>query len=460
MPPKIDHLVVLMLENRSFDHMVGFLKGPDYQIDGLTGSETNPSADHGPDIRVSQDALPAGDLDPDPGHEFVNVNVQLFGTETPPPGAKPTMQGFVQSYAAIDGTSRHGASVMKCFPPARLPILSKLATEYALCERWFSAVPASTIPNRMFTHAATSLGRVISDPDLRSLRTIFELMDTDPAFRKVDYRIYQHDGFTLLATVNHLIDDPHGFRDFNRFAHDCHEGNLPAYTFIEPRYANDSRHGEFFAANDQHPDHDVVEGERLIHDVYHAIRSNPKLWASTLLLIVYDEHGGIFDHVQPPNIPAATDLPPTPQFTFDRLGPRVPAVLVSPYIPPRTIISQQFEHSSIVATVRKLFGPGAPPLARDATATPFDFSIMKTLDRPRTDVVDFRVRHAEAMPPAGETRATDLARLMVRGMHATLTRLEMPAPMEPHRVLTDRQATDFMRAATQLLRDGGTTSPV
>jgi phospholipase C len=458
MPPRIEHLVVLMLENRSFDHMLGFLRKPGYAIDGLTGTESNPSADHGPDIRVSADAVAAGDLNPDPSHEFEDVNVQLFGTPTPVQGAAPTMQGFVRNYATVDGTSRHGTSIMKCFAPSNLAILSTLATQYAVCDRWFSSVPGPTIPNRMFAHAGTSLNRVIADPDLGSLRTIFEVMDTDPAFRAVDYRIYHHDGFTLLLTVNHMVEDQHGFRDYNRFAHDCAHGDLPAYTFIEPRYANDSRDGDFFAANDQHPDHDVIEGERLVRDVYHAIRSNTKIWHSTLLVIVYDEHGGIYDHVPPPDIPATGDPSVDSTFAFDRLGLRVPAVLVSPYIAPGTIVSHQFEHASIVATVRRLFGPGVSPLGRDATAAPFDFSTVAHLDAPRTDELIFPTRRAAAEPP-GDTRATELARLMVRQMHATLTRLNLPTYAEAHRVVTDQQASAFMRAAARAIADGGTDAP-
>jgi phospholipase C len=459
MTPRIEHLVVLMLENRSFDHMLGFLKTPEYAIDGLTGAETNPSADHTPDVRVSRDAVAAGDLNPDPSHEFEDVNVQLFGTPTPLQGATPTMQGFVRNYASVDGSSRHGTTIMKCFAAPRLPVLSTLATQYAVCDRWFSAVPGPTVPNRMFAHAGTSLNRVIADPDLRELHTIFELFDTDPAFRAVDYRIYHHDGFSLLFTVNHLINDQHGFRDYNRFAHDCHHGNLPAYTFIEPRYANDSRNGDFFAANDQHPDHDVVEGERLIRDVYRAIRSNTKLWHSTLLLIVYDEHGGIYDHVPPPDIPATGDPSVDSTFGFDRLGLRVPAVLVSPYIAPRTIVSHQFEHSSIVATARHLFGPDSRPLGRDATAASFDWSTVTPLAAPRTDDVVFPALQRTASRPVGDTRATELARLMVRQMHTTLRRLALAPPTEPHHVVTDQQASDFMRAAARMISDGGTNAP-
>ncbi len=248
--------------------------------------------------------------------------------------AIPLMKGFVRNYATINATHRHGASVMKCFAPASLPVLTTLATQFAVCDRWFSSVPGPTVPNRMFTHGGWSLGLVEPDPDLHDLKTIFEVFDRE---MRGDYRIYHHDGFTVLLSVGHLIEDQHGFRDYNRFVSDCAKGDLPAYTIIEPRYANDTLTGSFFAANDQHPNHDVMEGERLIRDVYTAIRGNDALWPSTLLLIVHDEHGGIFDHVPPPAI-AAWD-PTLPGFKFDRLGVRVPAVLVSPFIPPRTIMS-------------------------------------------------------------------------------------------------------------------------
>jgi phospholipase C len=459
-PPRIDHLVVLMLENRSFDHMLGFLRSPEYPIDGLSGDEANPSSDGGPDVRVSHNALAAGDLNPDPGHDFEDVNVQLFGNRAPVAGAPATMKGFVRSYATIDATSRHGASIMKCFAPSSLPILSTLAREYAVCERWFSSVPGPTIPNRMFAHAGTSLYRVVPDPDLSGLHTIFERFDTDAAFHAADYRIYHQDGFTLLLTVPHLIEDRHGFRDYNRFAEDCRHGDLPAYTFIEPRYVNDARAGSFFAANDQHPDHDVMEGERLIRDVYLAIRRNDTLWHSTLLLITYDEHGGIYDHVPPPDIPATGDPSVDNTFMFDRLGLRVPAVLVSPYIAPRTIVRTQFEHSSIIGTVRKLFGPGSLPLGRDATAATFGFETIPHVDTPRTDRIRFPRRLASAAAPPGDTRATELARLMVRQTHRGLRRVGLRPSIDAERVISDQQASDYMRAAARMIADGGTNAPV
>jgi len=172
-----------------------------------------------------------------------------------------------------------------------------------------------------------------------------------------------------------------------------------------------------------------------------------------MLVIVYDEHGGIYDHVPPPSIPATGDPQIDNTFAFDRLGIRVPAILISPWIPRRTIIKTQLEHSSIVGTVRKLFGPGSSPLGRDATAGTFDFDTIPHLDAPRTEHVQFPHRLASTTPP-GETRTTELARLMVRMMHRSLGLVDDGRPMN------DQQANDFMRAAVRRLAEGGTNAPV
>jgi phospholipase C len=171
-----------------------------------------------------------------------------------------------------------------------------------------------------------------------------------------------------------------------------------------------------------------------------------------MLLIVYDEHGGIYDHVPPPRVPATGDPTIDNTFAFDRLGVRVPAVLVSPWIPPRTIVRTQLEHSSIVGTVRKLFGPSSQPLGRDATAATFDFDTIPHLDAPRTDHLRFSRRLATAAP-MGESRASDLARLMVRQMRRTLGLADTQG------IMSDQQASDFMRAAVRMIADGGTNAP-
>ncbi len=368
------HLVVLMMENRSFDHMLGYLKTADYQIEGLDGDETNLSADGGPAIRVSPDARSINDLNPDPAHEFPDINWQIFRNSSGTDTDQLKMQGFVQNYATDSRNVKQGENVMKCFHAGSLPVLSTLAKEYAVCDHWFSSVPASTIPNRLFAHAASSGDSLTQDAVLApaKAKTIFEIID-DPN-NDATYRIYSS-GPTILMANLYLARHQDKFFDYGRFRQDCEDGLLPEYTFIEPAYDDDISNGIF--CNSQHPDFAVDAGEALIAEVYAAIRDSV-LWKDTLLLIVYDEHGGLFDHVTPPTLtrdPQYPDIPPTTDFgfKFDRLGVRVPAVFVSPRIKAGTIIHQQFDHCSIVATVRKLFCLDKTPFNwREAQAATFD----------------------------------------------------------------------------------------
>ena len=299
------------------------------------------------------------------------------------------MQGFVQNYATDSGNPAQGENVMKCFHADSLPVLSTLARQYAVCDHWFSSVPASTIPNRLFAHAASSGDSLTQDAVLApaTAKTIFQIID-DPN-NDATYRIYSG-GATILMANLYLAHHQNKFFDYSRFRDDCMDNLLPEYTFIEPSYDDDLSHGRF--ANSQHPDFAVNAGEALIAEVYSAIRNSP-LWNDTLLLIVYDEHGGLFDHVTPPTLtrdPQYSDIPPTKDFgfRFDRLGVRVPAVFVSPRIKAGTILHQQFDHCSIVATVRKLFCLDQTPFNwREAQAATFDEIANLSVDQIRIDTV-------------------------------------------------------------------------
>jgi phospholipase C len=243
---------------------------------------------------------------------------------------------------------------MNCFAPAKLNVLTTLAKQYAVCDHWYSSVPGPTIPNRGYVHAATSAGILVQTPDLfrKALRTIYQLLDEKGV--SVTSKIFT-DGLVLPSTIPYLVHHPEHFGTMQDFFDGCNSGNLPSYSFIEPRYANQFGAGGA-AANDQHPDHDVEEGEFLIRDVYQAIRGNGALWKSTVLAITYDEHGGIFDHVEPESCDPPGDGSSTnPPFDFSRLGIRVPAVVVSAYTPINKISSLKYDHTSIIATVRKLF---------------------------------------------------------------------------------------------------------
>jgi phospholipase C len=373
-----------MLENRSFDHLIGFLRSPTYQINGLNGNETN-SDSTGKPITVDTTADYSGDFTPDPGHDHKDVVVQLFGSAEAEEAHPPDMSGFVKSYENKTHNPGKAARIMKCFAPSKIPIVSRLAQEYAVCDNWFSSLPGPTLPNRSFIHAATSIGRLDMTPLwLNETRTVYELLQDNG----VDAKIFYHDS-TMAMTFRRLMKNQNKFFGlFDDFLRACKNNTLPPYSFIEPRYFSTNTEG----ANDQHPDHDVSLGETLIEDVYKAISGNPDLWASTLFCICYDEHGGLYDHVPPPKTVNPDGMNCTkPPFDFTRLGVRTPAILISPFIAQGTIDSTLYDHTSVIATARKLFL--ADPVnnfltLRDKQANSFEGIL--NLTTARTPIADLR----------------------------------------------------------------------
>jgi len=348
-----------MLENRSFDHILGFsqITGSDGSpIDGLkpSGNPGIPDTD-GKLFPPTMDASYSGNYETDPGHDFLDVNTQIFGTQHPAAGLKGDMSGFVKAYRATNGgNSATVGNVMKCFDPAKVPVLTTLAREYAVCDRWFSSVPGPTLPNRLFAHCGTSRGRLdLSPDDFGGFTTVYEVLDKNNP--SVSSCIYS-DGWTAAATFKYLLEYQDQFYGtLDDFETDCADNDLPSYCFLEPRYSSSLVKETFLPQNDQHPDSDVREGEELIFRVYQAIRSNRKVWENSMLVIVYDEHGGLYDHVLPPDAYAPDSSPPDDlNFDFKRLGVRVPAVIVSAYTG-RKVIHDQFDHTSLIATARKLF---------------------------------------------------------------------------------------------------------
>src|SRR4051812_34053677 len=295
---QIEHVVVLMLENRSFDHILGWMRRENPRIDGLSGQESNPvdaSGPMSPRIRVSDRADWEETLPFDPPHEFPDVTEHIFGTPAPVIGRPATMNGFYQRAARrTDGNSTHDDIdvVMRGYAPGRLPAIHALAREFAVCDGWFSSVPGPTWPNRFFAHAATSKGFITNSQfNNYDMPTIFENL----AASGLSWRDYYHD-FSQTWALQRLQtpDNRINFASFGRFKTDARNGTLPNYAFIEPKYFS------FFGqANDQHPPHDMRAGEKLIAEVYEAIRHSPQ-WPDTMLVITYDEHGGTYDHVQPP----------------------------------------------------------------------------------------------------------------------------------------------------------------
>ena len=391
----IQHIVQLMLENRSFDHMLGLLypnkTGPNGQpFEGLLGTETNNDAS-GNSVRVFPiNAATAGAYfmpGADPGEGYANTNSQLFGTGKEPTPPVATNSGFVTNFAAaitydtnvhrtpVAGTV--ASDIMGVFPPSALPVLSGLAAGFAVCDHWYSSVPTETFPNRAFACAGTSQGHMNDSTSSYTVQSIFGLMSA----HNLTWKIYGYDEEPLTRanypdTVNAADTNFGKFADFKA---DAAGGTLPQYSFLEPSWGS--------TGNSQHPNYDVALGEAFIQQVYQALRSGPG-WNQTLLIITYDEHGGCYDHVPPPS----GAVPPDSSagefgFDFTRFGVRVPAVLVSPLIPAGTIYrvpatSTPIDHTSVLKTIELRWG--LPALtARDAAAP--DLGGVLTLTTPRTD---------------------------------------------------------------------------
>ncbi len=409
MPPgldKLQHIVVLMMENRSFDHMLGSLKAVNPAIDGLTGTETNPDATAAQNpVKVQPQAAFQAQLQPDPDHHFAAVDLQIFGGNTSP-DRKPSMQGFVKSYFNQQRDVGHSQKIMYYFPKEKLPVLTTLALEFAVFNRWFASIPGPTICNRAFAHYGTSFGRV--DMDLIYLNEPFKavyqrLIGATP---KHTSKLYYYDTASSTMEITNLLQNqPELFGTYQQFLNDCKKGTLPDYSFVEPNYSDHEGDNGEETANDQHPDHNVQHGELFIASIYNAIKANASLWESTALLVVYDEHGGTYDHVPPPACPpdkfpsAELDPGTGKPFMFDRLGVRVPAILVSPWIPKGVVVGRVFDHASIPATVTKFFlGDYSPVSPRETNADVFiepkggavdAARNLLSLDVMRTDCPDF-----------------------------------------------------------------------
>jgi phospholipase C len=392
---QLKHIVVLMMENRSFDHMLGSLAAVNSSIDGIKPGLGNPDTT-GAVVKPQALAAFQGQLDPDPDHHFPAVDLQIFGGDTSA-GRVPNMQGFVKSYFNQQEDVGHSQKIMYYFAQKQLPVLTTLALEFAVFNRWFASIPGPTICNRAFAHYGTSFGQVGMDVFYvkEPYKSIYERMIAAGHTAKIYY--YDTTSSTM-EVVNLLQNEPKLFGTYQQFLSDCASGNLPEYSFVEPNYSDhDGDDGEE-VASDQHPDHNVQAGELFIASVYNAIKQNANLWASTALLVVYDEHGGIYDHVAPPNCSpnapdgftaSANDTGMGMPFAFDRLGVRVPAILISPWVPKGTVVDGRiFEHASIPATVTKFFLGSYPQrTAREAAAD--TFVDLVSLDVMRQDCPDF-----------------------------------------------------------------------
>lgn len=462
--PGFEHVVVLMAENRSFDNLLGWLYTEQTlpageNFDGLAFGEHSNTLPDGTRVKAHVYTGPTDTImqspDPDPGEEYPHVNTQLFDTvrpagnasgdvgemrypfNAPKAGTRPRMDGFLTDYRIHLRSMAGGrepdpervAQIMGGFSPEMLPVVSTLAKEFAVYDHWYAAVPSQTFCNRSFFHASTSHGFVTNQfgggyrkwIDAPPEPTIFNRLEEAGESWVIYFDALQLISYTgmLHAPVLEKFWATRHFRTMEDFYADAAAGSLPAYAFIEPRLV--------FNHNDFHPpvgalrsteipgldvvdsaESDVRAGELLVHNVYEAIRTSGTGKGSnalnTLFLLTFDEHGGTYDHVAPPDAepPFPGSEPGEMGFSFDRLGVRVPAIAVSAYTKKGTIVHDEMHHGSVVATLSRLHGL-RPLTARDEQASTL-FNVVN-LDAPRhpstwpTTHPQYNPPNPEAEPP-------------------------------------------------------------
>jgi phospholipase C len=287
------------------------------------------------------------------------------------------MGGFVTSFRTAltydlkrEPTTSELQQAMNSFDPVQLPVLSTLAKGFVLCDRWFADVPGPTMPNRAFVHAATSQGYTYNanwKPKF-TCKTLYDRVNDDP---QRTWRVYSHDEDDVHELYPDLDKDTSNHVPFEgNFAADVTGDKLASYSFITPAFIGAPQH----PVNSMHAPADVRPAEKLAADVYGALRGSPDVWKKTLLIIVFDEHGGYQDHVPPPaavspdGIAGRLDEPYLVAFDFKRLGLRVPAILVSPWFEP-AVDSTVYSHSTIPGSVIEAFQlPGGFLTERDRQA--------------------------------------------------------------------------------------------
>jgi phospholipase C len=387
----IDHIVVLTMENRSFDHMLGYLSLPPEQgglgrtdVDGLKGGEFNLLDGR----RCPSFAFQPGEtiFAPDPPHSHAPVLQAVNGGR---------MDGFAKSYADEHGPTV-GPRIMGHQPAANVPVYDAMARDFALGHRWFASHPGPTFCNRFYELT----GRLNIDPDgywetsnsspLRPVftKTIFDYLSE----QNVSWRYFEH-GYCFLRFFESHTFDAANIASFDDpvfgFLNLASTGNLPSVTFIDPHFIELPPDG-----NCDGPPADIKEGQKLVRQIVEAVVTSPT-WSKTLLIVTYDEHGGFYDHVPPPT---ATRVAPGLPATY---GVRVPAFIVSPLVSPGSVFggdglldsgvevpdkaklaprvtsavgSLHFDHTSILKTIARRFLSTNPPYLGARYAEAHDLS--------------------------------------------------------------------------------------
>ena len=361
----IDTIVILMMENRSFDQMLGYLSLPDtpspMPVNGLRDDASWRAARanvHDGKVFPLKRLPWQTNVEVDPPHDSTVIHHQI---NTPPADASlRVMGGFVTSYSSLHDPKADLSLAMGYYDHTTVTVLDFLARQFVVCDRWFSSLPTGTQPNRLMAMAGESTikdNRTFAFPDQP---LVYDWLSA----RDVDWCVYQSGGFLPFFALNkrmlpgiivsltrsQLAGDRVPFRRFSRFAAEWKSPKpMPQVIFIEPEYGD----GPSSRPNDDHPTAYLARGQALMSDVYKVLISNPARWARTMLIITYDEHGGFFDHEPPLPIPTTVG-----GWLFPTTGVRVPAVVVCPQAPAGRVFSDPLDHTSILQLLADRFDPG------------------------------------------------------------------------------------------------------
>jgi phospholipase C len=502
----MDHVVLVLFENRSFDNLLGRLYQPGEvpSFEGVIGRDlSNPIpnwAEHGAERAVVPYQVATGMdwPDPDPGEEYQHTNTQLFNVldeanryqdagamvapfNAPAPGQVPTMDGFVTDYISFftaeigrQPTYDEYQQIMTGYAPDQVPVISAIARGFGVFDHWFCEVPSQTMTNRSFWTAATSSGLVVNRPmsafmHHNDAETIFDRLEQHGRTWKVYVLEPDPISFTGVIHMPRLRDRfATNFVPFSEFERDARAGTLPDFSLIEPNLL--AGHGDYHPAFGRallpgaevpiDPPSSILAGEAFLARMYDAIRSARSTAGSnvfnTMFFIGWDEPGGTYDHVPPG--PVRPPDPSTPVgklgFKFDRSGYRVPAIIVSPWVAERSVFNDEYRHTSMIATLRQVWGLGEPFTQRDADAATFQHLL--SLDSPRhpdtwpditaLPVPAFQLEHVAAGRAIGK-----LGLHVCHGLleHAKETLLSVPegpvGPFDPEDIISPALALNVVQ---------------
>ena len=420
-----------MQENRSFDHMLGYLSLPTSRggrarsdVDGLDfDRDTNPDRDGNP---IGLRRLTDGVFLDNPGHRSARIGTQIGGG---------LMNGFVKDFAGVldfaraDNPNRDhevAEAIMSYHTAATVPVYDLFAQHFTVCDRWHSAVPGPTWPNRMFLYAGNAAGKTSNgagsldgyqaySPGMPTRLVVHELEKAGAS-----WGVYRGSIIPWLAffpSFRALDDHRKHVKPYRKFDNDCRKGDLPDVVFIDPN-SNVMSARSGLNDDDQAPS-DVARGQELIGDVYETLRRHGLL-ATTLFVVVYDEHGGFYDHVAPPPLPDFAQTPPDAYATY---GVRVPALVVSGFVESRSVFHGLLDHTSILHSILLRFCAGAPMGARAAAANNLGQLLTRTTARTNLPSAADAVKAARQSrssrqgnpDPSGEAAAAVLALLGSQG---------------------------------------------